>query len=71
MSVELLPPPETTAPDWEDAAPSRPIPFWSSLGADIRAHRSPDQYPKSSWGWFLLGLRVVFGSSGFRAVLLY
>jgi serine O-acetyltransferase len=72
MSVETLPrQTEQTAPEWEDPAPSRPIPFWRGLAADIRAHVSPERYPRTGWGWFLVGLRVVFGSSGFRAVLLY
>jgi serine O-acetyltransferase len=56
---------------WQDQTPSRPLPFWESLAADVVAHCDPNRYPRGVVGWMLLGLRVAAFSSGFHAVLLY
>ena len=62
----------STAPaDWSEPNPSRPVPFWSSLMADIQAHVSPTDRPRTRRRWLWTGLGVVLRSSGFRLGLLY
>jgi serine O-acetyltransferase len=61
----------TAPPDWSEPDPSRPVPFWSSLRADIRAHLNPADRPRTRRGWLWPGLGVVLRSSGFRLGLLY
>jgi len=57
--------------EWFDPAPTRPLPFWESLCADVRAHVPPDRRPTSRWRWGLIGLKVLLVSPGCRAVLSY
>jgi serine O-acetyltransferase len=52
-------------------APNRALPFWTNVGADIRAHVSPELYPKRTLGWLPIAIKVALTSSGFRAVLNY
>jgi serine acetyltransferase len=49
----------------------QPLPFWTSLKADLIAHFPPEQRSMSWFAWVFAGLKVCAFSSGFHLSLLY
>jgi serine O-acetyltransferase len=71
MTPTPIEPPPPLAPDWVDPDPARPVPFWSSLRADVIAHIPIPMRNRSRVGWAGMTAWVALGSAGFHAVLLY
>jgi len=67
VEVEASAPP---AP-WSDPAPDRPLPFWSSLRADVIAHVPPEGRGGSAWRWARIVLHVAVTSRSFHVTFLY
>jgi serine O-acetyltransferase len=56
---------------WLQPSRTKPVPFWSSIAQDIRAHVPPSGRPQTTARWLPLALKVAASSPGFRAVLNY
>ena len=56
---------------WSETFDGRPVPFWESVAADIRAQIPEHEQPASRLMWLPLASKVALFSSGFRAVLNY
>ena len=54
-----------------DPPPGLPLPFWSSLKADLVAHVPPERRSMSRSAWALAGLGVAARSSGFHVTFSY
>jgi len=65
-------PPSVGSPmAWNDTDSNRPVPFWSSVRADLIAQLPPNERQRSPLGWALAAAKIGISSPGFKVALVY